>query len=317
MGALGLAALAATALALIMTIDRTLNAIWRVRRPRSLGRRLLIYWAVLTVGPLVLGASLTMTSTVLAATRGWVGAVPGGFGLLIDLVQFALLVMFAAGLYYFVPNTGVRWRHALAGGLFVGVGIEAAKKGLAWYVGAVPALTSVYGAFSILPILLLWVYLLWVVVLLGAVIAAYAPVLSGGAVRLPSGPGLAFRQAVAVLDCLAQARRSSTQGLDLAALADMIRADAMALETLMDRLAGLGWVSRLDEPVPKRWVLLVDPQCTSAVPLLDMLLVSPDDRLRTFRSRAGLDRLTLADLLPDAGGAGDSGGAAQLAVSGA
>ncbi|MFM8770114.1 MAG: YihY family inner membrane protein, partial [Rubrivivax sp.] len=72
MGALGLAALAATALALIMTIDRTLNAIWRVRRPRSLGRRLLIYWAVLTVGPLVLGASLTMTSTVLAATRGWV-----------------------------------------------------------------------------------------------------------------------------------------------------------------------------------------------------------------------------------------------------
>ena len=318
MGALGLAALAATALALIMTIDRTLNAIWRVRRPRPLGRRLLIYWAVLTVGPLVLGASLTMTSTMLAATRGWVGAVPGGFGLLLDLVQFALLVMFAAGLFHFVPNTAVRWQHALAGGLFVGVGIEVAKKGLVWYVGAVPALTSVYGAFSILPILLLWVYLLWVVVLLGAVIAAYAPVLSGRALRRLSGPGLAFRQAVAVLDRLAQARHSPAQGLDLAALAHLLQADALALETLMDRLAGLGWVSRLDEPVPKRWVLLVDPQCTSAVPLLDTLLVAPDDMLRTFRARAGLDKLTLADLLPDVGGAGgaDGGdGAVPLAVS--
>jgi membrane protein len=301
MGALGLVALAATALALIMTIDRTLNAIWRVRRPRSLGRRLLIYWAVLTVGPLVLGASLTMTSTVLTATRGWLGAVPGGFGLLLDGVQFALLVLFAAGLFHFVPNTAVRWRHALAGGLFVGVGIEVAKKGLVWYVGAVPALTSVYGAFSILPILLLWVYLLWVVVLLGAVIAAYAPVMSGRAVRPLSGPGAEFRQALAVLDRLDQARHSPAQGLDLAVLADRLRADALALETLMDRLAGLGWVSRLDEAMPQRWVLLVDPARTSAAPLLDTLLLAPDEMLRAFRSRAGLDTLTLADLLPGAG----------------
>lgn len=300
MGALGLAALAVTALALIMTIDRTLNAIWRVRRPRSLGRRLLIYWAVLTVGPLVLGASLTMTSSVLTATRGWLGAVPGGFGLLLDGVQFALLVLFAAGLYHFVPNTEVRWRHALAGGLFVGVAIEVAKKGLVWYVGAVPMLTSVYGAFSILPILLLWVYLLWVVVLLGAVIAAYAPVMSGRAVPPLSGPGADFRHALAVLDSLGQARHSPAQGLDLAALADTLRVDALALETLMDRLAGLGWVSRLDEAMPQRWVLLVDPARTPAAPLLDTLLLAPDDMLRAFRSRAGLDTLTLADLLPGA-----------------
>jgi membrane protein len=298
MGALGLAALAATALALIMTIDRTLNAIWRVRRPRSLGRRLLIYWAVLTVGPLVLGASLTMTSTVLAATRGWVGAVPGGFGLLIDLVQFALLVIFAAGLYYFVPNTGVRWRHALAGGLFVGVGIEAAKKGLAWYVGAVPALTSVYGAFSILPILLLWVYLLWVVVLLGAVIAAYAPVLLGRTARPWTGPGVEFRQALRLLEALDRARHTSARGRDLDALSEALAVDALVLEPLMDELAALGWVSRLDEPAPPRWVLLVDLHETPAAPLVDALLLKPDPALASFRSRTGLDNWRLAELMP-------------------
>jgi len=298
MGALGLAALAVTALALIMTIDRTLNAIWRVRRPRSLGRRLLIYWAALTVGPLVLGASLTMTSSVLTATRGWLGAVPGGFGLLLDGVQFALLVLFAAGLYHFVPNTEVRWRHALAGGLFVGVAIEVAKKGLVWYVGAVPMLTSVYGAFSILPILLLWVYLLWVVVLLGAVIAAYAPVLLGRAVRPWTGPGVEFRQALGLLEELDRARRTSARGRDLDTLAEALAVDAVALESLMDDLVALGWVSRLDEPAPQRWVLLADLHETPAAPLVDALLLKPDPALASFRSHTGLEKWRLADLMP-------------------
>jgi membrane protein len=298
MGALGLAALAATALAMIMTIDRTLNAIWRVRRPRSLGRRLLIYWAALTVGPLALGASLTLTSTVLSATRVWAGAMPGGFGLLLDLVQFLLLVLAAAGLFHFVPNTAVRWRHALAGGLFVGVGIEVAKKGLIWYVGAVPALTSVYGAFSILPILLLWVYLLWVVVLLGAVIAAYAPVLLGRTARPWAGPGVEFRQALRLLEALDRARRTTARGRDLDTLSEALAVDAMALEPLMDDLAALGWVSRLDEPAPQRWVLLVDLHETPAAPLVDALLLKPDPALAAFRSRTGLDNCRLAELMP-------------------
>lgn len=298
LGAMGLAALAVTALALIMTIDRTLNAIWRVRRPRSLGRRLLIYWAALTVGPLALGASLTLTSTVLSATRVWAGAMPGSFGLLLDLVQFLLLVLVAAGLFHFVPNTAVRWRHALAGGLFVGVGIEVAKKGLVWYVGAVPALTSVYGAFSIVPILLLWVYLLWVVVLLGAVIAAYAPVLLGRTARPWTGPGVEFRQALRLLEALDRARRTTARGRDLDTLSEALAVDALVLEPLMDDLAALGWVSRLDEPAPQRWVLLVDLHETPAAPLVDALLLKPDPALAAFRSRTGLDNWRLAELMP-------------------
>jgi membrane protein len=244
-----------------------------------------------------------LTSTVLSATRVWAGAMPGSFGLLLDLVQFLLLVLVAAGLFHFVPNTAVRWRHALAGGLFVGVGIEVAKKGLVWYVGAVPALTSVYGAFSILPILLLWVYLLWVVVLLGAVIAAYAPVLLGRTARPWTGPGVEFRQALRLLEALDRARRTTARGRDLDTLSEALAVDALVLEALLDRVAGLGWVSRLDEPVPKRWVLLVEPGRTPAAPLLELLLLAPDPVLRPLRARVGLDDLTLADLLPPVGSA--------------
>jgi membrane protein len=223
---------------------------------------------------------------------------PGGFGLLLDGVQFALLALFAAGLYHFVPNTEVRWRHALAGGLFVGVAIEVAKKGLVWYVGAVPMLTSVYGAFSILPILLLWVYLLWVVVLLGAVIAAYAPVLLGRAVRPWTGPGVEFRQALGLLEELDRARRTSARGRDVNTLAEALAVDAVALESLMDDLAVLGWVSRLDEPAPQRWVLLVDLHETPAAPLVDALLLKPDPALASFRSHTGLEKWRLVDLMP-------------------
>src|SRR5690349_1377263 len=78
LGAVGLGALLVSALALVLTIDRTLNGIWRVRRPRPLAQRVLIYWAVMTLGPLVLGASLTVTSYALTTSRGLV-PLPGVF----------------------------------------------------------------------------------------------------------------------------------------------------------------------------------------------------------------------------------------------
>ncbi|MFY8088681.1 MAG: YihY family inner membrane protein, partial [Rubrivivax sp.] len=169
MGTAGLVLLVVTALALVLTIDRTLNNIWRVRTPRPLGQRVLVYWAALTLGPLALGMSLTLTSYAVSASKGWVSALPGGVSLLLELIQFLLLAATTAGLFHFVPHTAVRWRHAWAGGLFVAVGFEVVKKLLAWYLDTVPSYSAVYGAFAAVPILLLWVYLVWVIVLLGAV----------------------------------------------------------------------------------------------------------------------------------------------------
>ena len=178
LGSVGLVLLGITALALMFTIDRTLNGIWRVPRPRPLAQRVLVYWAALTLGPLLLGASLSLTSYALSASRGLVDALPGAVALLIDALEFGLLAAGVATLFRCMPNTHVRWAHAWAGAVFVAIGFEVAKRALGWYVQSVPGYSVVYGAFATVPIFLLWIYLSWLIVLLGAVIAAYAPSLA-------------------------------------------------------------------------------------------------------------------------------------------
>jgi membrane protein len=297
MGSLGLVLLLATALALVLTIDRTLNAIWRVRQPRPLGQRVLVYWAALTLGPLALGMSLTLTSYAVSASRGLVSALPGGVTLLLEAVQFLLLAAATAGLFHYVPNTAVRWRHAWAGALFVAVAFELAKKALAWYVDSVPTYSTVYGALAALPILLLWIYLGWVILLLGAVIAAYAPSLQMRVVSHPATPGWRFELALAVLQRLDGARRGAQHGLSLGALAEVMRADPLQLEPLVELLTELDWVSRLDEAGSARLVLLCDPSATPLAPLVQRTLLAPGVASAPFVANAGLQGMTLAQAL--------------------
>jgi membrane protein len=297
LGSAGLLLLVATALALMLTIDRTLNGIWRVRKPRPLAQRVLVYWAALTLGPLVIGISLSATSYALSASRGLVGAMPGTLRTLLEVVEFALLALTMAGLFHFVPNTSVRWRHAWSGALFVAIGFELAKKGLTWYVAAMPTYSAVYGAFATAPILLLWIYLGWVIVLLGAVIAAYAPSLQMHVARRPPTPGHRFELATTVLAALAAARGGARHGLSLPALAETIRADPLELEPILEVLSGLDWVARIDEGDEGRFVLLCDTARTPAQPLIDTWLLAPGSATRAFRERARLEAMSLGELL--------------------
>jgi membrane protein len=297
LGTAGLVFLLISALALMLTIDRTLNAIWRVRKPRPIAQRVLVYWAALTLGPLLLGMSLTLSSYALTASRGIVDALPGGLALALQVLEFALLWLSMSALYRYVPNTDVRWRHALAGGLFVAVGFEVAKRALAWYLGSMPGISMVYGAFATLPILLLWIYLSWLIVLFGAVIAAYAPSLQMHLVPQGDAPGQRFALAVALLRELQRARAMPPHGLSLAQLAASQRTDTLQVEPLVEQLMRLGWVARVDEEPSKRHVLLCDAASTSAEPLIDQLLLAPDARTQAFRRRAGLGRVTVAELI--------------------
>jgi membrane protein len=297
-GTAGLTLLVVTALALVLTIDRTLNRIWRVRKPRPLAQRVLIYWAGMTLGPLALGVSLWMTSYALSASRGLVGTMPGGLSLLLSVMQFVLLAATMAGLFHFVPNAPVRWRHAWAGGLFVGVAFEFAKDLLGWYLQAVPAYSMIYGAFASVPILLLWVYVVWVIVLLGAVIAAYAPSLAMRVKRRPDTPGQGFELALAVVAELDRGRRDGRGGLDLSQIAEQLRTDPLQIDAVLERLVTLDWVGRLDEEGDPRFALLCDPQRTPARRLIDSLLLAPGEASALFRRRTRLDEMTLAELLP-------------------
>jgi len=162
-----------TAILLMATIEKSLNRIWRVRAQRRLASRLVTYWAVLTLGPLLMGASLAMTSYLAAlpllapeAVRGVLqGAVLSMTPFFVALVSFALI-------FIIVPNRRVLWRHALAGALLSALLFEGAKGGFVWYVTNFPTYERLYGALATVPIFLVWIYVSWVVVLLGASVAA-------------------------------------------------------------------------------------------------------------------------------------------------
>ena len=300
LGAAGLAILLVTALALILTIDRTLNNIWRVRRPRPLAQRVLVYWAVLTLGPLVLGASLATTSYVVSASRGVVGTLPGGIRILLDVLEFVVLAGGMAALYRYVPNTLVRWRHALAGGVFVAAGIEVSKKVLALYVAKIPTYSMVYGTFATVPILLVWTYVSWVIVLLGAVIAAYLPSLLAGVARRGGGHGWHFQLALELLQQLHDSGTHGAKGLSAAQLAQALRVDELQMQPSLQVLLGLDWVGELaatDEMPEVRYVLLARPDITPLAPLLGQLLLEPGDSVRKLWEKGHWSSLTLADVL--------------------
>ena len=298
LGTVGLVLLVLAALALMLTIDHTLNGIWRVRTSRPIAQRVLVYWAVATLGPLLLGISLSLTSYAVSASRGWVGTPPGGVSLLLGPIEFAVLAAGLAGLFHYVPNTHVRWRHAVAGGVFSAVGFELAKKALAWYLSTVGTYTMLYGAlFSAVPILLIWIYLAWVIVLLGAVVAAYAPSLRLRVKRWPDGPGARLQLALAVLRELAGARGRGLRGSDASDLSEALRTDPLQIEPILDMLVGFDWVGRLDEKGDPRFVLLCEPASTPAQPLLAQLLIEPSAASRGLWRRAGFDMMTLQELL--------------------
>ena len=301
LGWAGLTVLFFTALSLVFTIDRTLNAIWRVRRPRPLGQRILVYWTAITLGPLLLAGSLTITSYIITASRGMVGGgMHEGVRLLLDTVEFFLIAGGLAATYHYVPNTAVKWGHAWTGGIFAAAGIELAKKLLTVYIGMVPTYSVVYGAFATVPILLVWIYVAWVIVLLGAVIAAYLPSLLAGVERRVMAYGWQFQLALEVLQQLHRVRAAPDKGLTLAQLAALLRVDPLHLEPVLETLSALDWVGLLNEVeggVEARFVLLADPDTVLLEPLLSRLLLQRDEVTESLWNRSALASLRLRDAL--------------------
>lgn len=296
MGWAGALVLLVTALALILTIDRKLNDIWRVRTPRPLTQRILVYWAVLTLGPLLLAGSLSVTSYALSASKGMVSALPGGLRFLLDALQFALVMGGMAALYRYVPNTRVHWSHALVGGLFVASGLELAKGALGWYLAKVPTYSVVYGTFATVPILLVWFYLAWVIVLLGAVVAAYLPSLLSGIARRGNSPGWRFQLALEMLAQLAAVRETPQHGLSVEAIAQALRVDALHLEEPIGAMVALDWLGRLDEE-DERYVLLQAPAQLPVAPLAQRLLLPDAPGTAAFWAVSGLRTMTVEQAL--------------------
>ena len=172
----GLAALFVTALMMMHTIDDALNHIFRVARRRPLLKRVPVYFAVLTLGPLLIGASLSMTTFLVAGSFGALNLDAAAEAVL-RFIPFVLTCEALTLLYRLVPNRPVTMRHALIGGFFAGVAFELAKRGFALYVSRFPSYTLIYGTFATMLLFLLWMYVSWLVVLAGATLTAMLPTL--------------------------------------------------------------------------------------------------------------------------------------------
>jgi len=170
MSAVALSFLFFAALLLISSIDKTFNNIWQVTKKRRVITSFSMYWMILTLGPILVGGSIAITSYIVSLVN--IG-VEDSFG--ITNMLFRMLPVFSSMaafvlLYMLVPNKPVPFKYAFLGALVAAVCFEFAKKLFASYLTAFPSYQAIYGALAIVPILFLWVYLSWLIVLGGALI---------------------------------------------------------------------------------------------------------------------------------------------------
>ena len=168
MTAVGVGFLAAVSLLLIRNVDATLNRIWRIKKKRPMMISFAVYWMVLSLGPVLLGASIGVTSYIVSLVSFADQGIPGFSGFLLKLLPYIISMFGFIMLYTLVPNTRVPFRAAIPGALFAAMLFELTKKGFALYISHFPSYEVIYGALATIPILFVWVYLSWIVVLLGA-----------------------------------------------------------------------------------------------------------------------------------------------------
>ncbi len=168
----GIGFLAVTAMLMMLTIDKAFNVIWRATRPRPLVKRLVVYWAVLTLAPLLIGASLSLTSWLVGLSMGYARHIPlFGVGVL-KILPVLFTTMAFTLLFRLVPNRHVPLAHALFGALVAAIAFESMNRMFGYYISHFPTYKLVYGAFASVPIFLMWIYLSWLIILFGAEIAA-------------------------------------------------------------------------------------------------------------------------------------------------
>ncbi|MFT5757983.1 MAG: membrane protein [Alteromonadaceae bacterium] len=157
------------ALLLISAIDKSFNKLWKVNGKRRLVTAFSMYWMVLTLGPILVGSSIVVTSYIVSLVSLGDYDVFGIANVVLRLLPMLASIAAFLILYMVVPNKTVVFRFALSGAVVAAILFEFAKKGFAFYVTQLPTYQAIYGALGTIPILFLWVYLSWLVTLVGAV----------------------------------------------------------------------------------------------------------------------------------------------------
>lgn len=271
--AIGSIFLFVTSVMLISTIDKAFNDIWLVKEQRPLGHRILVYWAIVTLGPLVIGASLWASSMVTRASLGYVQALPFFASVLLTVIPVILTGLAFAALFVYIPNCRVRWRDALIGGFTSAILLELLRAGFAFYITKFPTYTLIYGAFATVPLFLLWVYVSWIVVMFGATLVAIMPNIRNKNWQTRNYAGYQFTTALQLLAILWQAREQEQLGYSAAALAEAVQQDTPATGKLLQALKDIHFVVNTEVKGQELWVLACDPSQENLGPLIDLFLL--------------------------------------------
>jgi membrane protein len=303
--ALGVVALVISLLITLNSIEATFNRIWRVSSARPKLSRFLVYWTVLTLGALMAAASLALSARFYALP---VFATTGGKllqNLSLSVAPMVIELVAITAIYRVVPHRTIKWRYAIAGALLATVLLELIKWALGIYLGSFNTYQKVYGALAAAPILLLWIYLCWVAVLLGASLASsmaafrYQPV----SMRLPLG-----YEIYGLLRMLGRFNEARAIGKGLHS--DQIQTlEPMLTDALIQQMLGqLGEINLLRRDEEGEWILARDlddmtlaelyEACQLRIPVAEAHLPCGDDSLG-IAAREALDnlRVPLRDLL--------------------
>lgn len=248
-----------SALIMMKSAEDTFNRIWRVTTPRSRAARFLVYWTALTLGPLLVAASLALSSWILDLPFIQQSKLSVLTETLLLMLPFAVELGAFTLMYALVPNQPVQFRHALTGGLLASLLFELAKAAFAAYLRNVPSYEQIYGALSVLPIFLLWIYLSWTVVLLGASIAAS---LSAFRFQPKSDRLPADADWIAALRLLTRLLQGQKDGRALALCELRQLEPSIDDDALMRLLGALTAGGFLQRNASGEWLLARDPQQT-------------------------------------------------------
>ncbi|GAB6053507.1 YihY family inner membrane protein [Magnetospira thiophila] len=268
MGAVGVVGFAVTALMLLSTIEGAMNRVFRVSRPRSFLVRILVYWALLTLGPVLIGSSFTLSGyiTTLLKLNG-ADAFAGPLGKL-TIATPTLLTIVAFMLFYMtMPNRSVKWTHALTGAIVASLLFAFLRWVFALYVISFPSYQAVYGAISSIPIFLIWMYLSWAVILFGATITAALAEWNRGNHLIYQGfseHGRRLWLAAHILKILDERSHGEGGEVQRKLLIDETGVGEMEVDYMLDHLAGESYITRTDTG---RWVLSRNPESTTLADL--------------------------------------------------
>lgn len=273
---IGMIFLFVTAVMTMMTVESAFNVIWRVRKARPIAQRILVYWAIITLGPVLIGVSLSMSSYLFTRSMAFTAAqhIPPVIDWALTGAVLPLTALAFTMLYVFLPNCRVEWRDAVIGGVAAAIAFELAKRGFGYYVRRIPTYTAVYGAFAAVPLFLLWMYLCWFIALAGAMIASALPAIRIGQFHRPTFEGSDLFDSLELLARLSEARDAGKRGYTLQELSRMLRREMDTTVNLLQKLEEVEWIVRLQEDGTRpHFLLLANPAQITVERLFDLFVI--------------------------------------------